>query len=43
MLRPLLFISALLPFFACAHNFKEGERVAPVGVAERGELTLNQG
>ncbi|ELY6275326.1 MULTISPECIES: YtfJ family protein [Cronobacter] len=43
MLRPLLFISALLPFFACAHNFKEGERVSPVGVAERGELTLRQG
>ena len=29
MLRPLLFISALLPFFACAHNFKEVEQVAP--------------
>ena len=43
MLRSLLLICTLLPFFACAHNFTEGERVAPVGVAERGELTLNQG
>ncbi|HAU5430669.1 YtfJ family protein [Cronobacter malonaticus] len=43
MLRSLLLICTLLPFFVCAHNFTEGERVAPVGVAERGELTLNQG
>ncbi|WP_039056890.1 YtfJ family protein [Enterobacter sp. Bisph1] len=43
MLRLLLFIFTLLPFFACAHNFEKGERVAPVGIADRGELTLNQG
>ncbi|NCH23174.1 YtfJ family protein [Cronobacter turicensis] len=42
MLRPLLLICTLLPFFACAHNLAQGERVAPVGVDERGELTLNQ-
>ncbi|ALB56181.1 YtfJ family protein [Cronobacter universalis] len=43
MLRSLLLICTLLPFFACAHNLAQGERVAPVGVNERGELTLSQG
>lgn len=39
----IVLLTGGLPFFASAHNFVEGERVAPVGVAERGELQLQQG
>ena len=39
---PLLLLSAL-PFFSAAHNLTDGQRVAPVGVADRGELVLQQG
>ncbi|MFD1804289.1 YtfJ family protein [Mixta tenebrionis] len=42
-LRTALLLLGGLPFFAPAHNFVTGERVAPVGVAERGELLLHQG
>ncbi|HFZ8994464.1 TPA: YtfJ family protein [Citrobacter freundii] len=31
----------LLPMLASAHNFQTGQRVAPVGIADRGELILN--
>ena len=31
----------LLPLMAQAHNFETGQRVAPVGVADRGELILD--
>jgi hypothetical protein len=38
-LRRLLAVSCLLfPLMASAHNFVDGQRVAPVGVADRGEL-----
>ena len=41
-LRKLLAVSALLlPLMASAHNFVDGQRVAPVGIADRGELILN--
>jgi len=41
-LRRLLAVSCLLfPLIASAHNFVDGQRVAPVGVADRGELVLN--
>jgi len=41
-LRRLLAVSCLLfPLMASAHNFVDGQRVAPVGVADRGELVLN--
>ncbi|RBP10769.1 YtfJ family protein [Pseudocitrobacter faecalis] len=41
-LRSLLAISCLLmPLMASAHAFKEGERVPAVGVADRGELMLD--
>lgn len=41
-LRRLLAVSCLLfPLIALAHNFVDGQRVAPVGVADRGELVLN--
>ncbi|MBK0002977.1 YtfJ family protein [Erwinia sp. S38] len=35
----LLFI--LFPTLAFSHNFIEGQHVAPVGIADRGELVLN--
>lgn len=40
-LRKLLAVSALLlpPLMASAHNFVDGQRVAPVGIADRGELS----
>ena len=31
----------LLPLMACAHNFEKGQRVPPVGIADRGELILD--
>ncbi|VAX81148.1 putative transcriptional regulator [Klebsiella pneumoniae] len=38
-LRSILAASLLLlPLLATAHNFVDGQRVAPVGVADRGEL-----
>ena len=41
-LRSLLAISCLLmPLMASAHSLKEGERVPAVGVADRGELMLD--
>ena len=41
-LHRLLAVSCLLfPLMASAHNFVDGKRVAPVGVADRGELVLN--
>lgn len=41
-LRSLLAITCLLmPLMASAHAFKEGERVPAVGVADRGELMLD--
>lgn len=41
-LRTLLAVSCLLmPLMATAHNFTNGQRVAPVGVADRGELILD--
>ncbi len=41
-LRKLMAISCLLmPLMASAHNFKDGQRVPAVGIADRGELILN--
>lgn len=41
-LRTLLAVSCLLmPLMAGAHNFVNGQRVSPVGVADRGELILD--
>lgn len=41
-LRRLLAVSCLLfPLLASAHNFVDDQRVAPVGVADRGELVLD--
>lgn len=41
-LRKLLAASCLLfPLMASAHNFVDGQRVAPVGIADRGELILD--
>lgn len=41
-LRNLMILSSLLlPLMASAHNIKTGERVPPVGVADRGELVLD--
>lgn len=37
-----LALSLLLPVSAMAHNFVKGERVAPVGVADKGELIYQQ-
>ena len=31
----------LLPLWACAHNIEKGQRVPPVGIADRGELILD--
>jgi uncharacterized protein len=42
-LHKLLAISCLLmPLMASAHNFKEGQRVPAVGIADRGELMLDK-
>jgi len=35
-------LSLLLPLSAGAHNFVEGQRVAPVGIADKGELLWQQ-
>ncbi|HAT1606569.1 TPA: YtfJ family protein [Raoultella planticola] len=41
-LSKLLAVSCLLfPLMASAHNFVDGQRVAPVGIADRGELILD--
>ena len=41
-LRKLMILSSLLlPMMASAHNIQTGERVPPVGVADRGELILD--
>lgn len=41
-LRTFLAASCLLfPLIASAHNFVDGQRVAPVGIADRGELMLD--
>jgi len=41
-LRNLLAATCLLlPLMASAHNFEKGQRVPPVGVADRGELILD--
>lgn len=43
-LRRLILLSlALTPFFTAAHNLVINQRVAPVGVADRGELILQRG
>ncbi|WP_159867531.1 MULTISPECIES: YtfJ family protein [unclassified Raoultella] len=43
-LRKILAASLLLlPLIASAHNFVDGQRVAPVGIADRGELILDNG
>lgn len=42
-LRKILAMSCLLlPIMACAHNLEVNQRVPPVGIADRGELTLNK-
>ncbi|QMI06633.1 YtfJ family protein [Citrobacter sp. RHB25-C09] len=42
-LRKMLVLACLLiPMMASAHNFETGQRVPPVGVADRGELLLNK-
>lgn len=33
--------SLLLPLWASAHNIEKGQRVPPVGIADRGELILD--
>lgn len=38
----LIALMLLAPFFASAHNFINGQRVAPVGISDRGELILQQ-
>lgn len=41
-LRKILAASLLLlPLIASAHNFVDGQRIAPVGIADRGELILD--
>lgn len=41
-LRRLLTFSLLLfPLMACAHNFVDGQHVAPVDIADRGELVID--
>lgn len=42
-LRLSVLLLSVLPFFTSAHNFIDGQRVAPVGVTDRGELVLQQG
>ena len=40
-LQKLLALSCLLlPMIACAHSFETNQRVPPVGIADRGELIL---
>ncbi len=39
----ILLSLTLTPFFTAAHNLVINQRVAPVGVADRGELILQQG
>ncbi|WHP30892.1 YtfJ family protein [Trabulsiella odontotermitis] len=42
-LRKLMALSCLLlPLMASAHDFQEGQRVPPVGIADRGELILDK-
>ncbi|NCH70206.1 YtfJ family protein [Cronobacter dublinensis] len=42
-LRGMLALSCLLlPLMASAHNFKENERVPPVGINDKGELMLDK-
>ncbi|BDH47420.1 hypothetical protein TUM12370_34640 [Salmonella enterica subsp. enterica serovar Choleraesuis] len=41
-LRTLLALTLMLPVMAMAHNFTQDQRVAPVGISEKGELILNQ-
>ena len=41
-LQKLLALSCLLlPMIACAHSFETNQRVPPVGIADRGELILD--
>ncbi len=41
-LRATLALTALLlPLMASAHNFEKSQRVAPVGIADKGELVLD--
>lgn len=40
-LRIALAVAMLLPFGALAHNFELNQRVAPVGIADKGELVLS--
>lgn len=42
-LRLSVLLLSMLPFLTSAHNLIEGQRVAPVGVADRGKLILQQG
>ena len=37
----LLMLILLVPFTASAHNFEEKQRVLPVGIADKGELILD--
>lgn len=42
-LRKILAMSCLLlPIMACAHKLEVNQQVPPVGIADRGELTLNK-
>lgn len=42
-LRKILALSCLLlPMMASAHKFETGQRVPPVGIADRGELILDK-
>ncbi|WMI90062.1 YtfJ family protein [Escherichia coli] len=42
-LRSILAASLLLlPLLATAHNFEAGQRVPPIGIADRGELVLDK-
>lgn len=42
-LRGMLALSCLLlPLMASAHNFKENDRVPPIGINDKGELMLNK-
>lgn len=41
-LRNILAVACLLlPMMACAHNIENGQRVPPIGIADRGELILD--
>lgn len=42
-LRKILALTCLLlPMMASAHKFETGQRVPPIGIADRGELVLDK-